>query len=408
MHLVILTRQIGHYHDARYRGAAATHECVTVVSSANQGGFAEFLAEDTGDYAVVRLTENRAAYDRAVAEATIGAKLTDALERLQPDALAVSGWTNPESVAAIGWARARRVPLVMMSETQADDAARSLIAETVKRRIVSLCDAALVGGPPHAAYVTRLGIPSPRVHLGYNAVDNAHFAAGAAAARADAATVRSAHGLPARYLLASARFIAKKNLAALVTAYAAALDGAGGAGGTGPDLVILGDGDTKAEIRAAAEAGGVAGRVHLPGFRGYEALPAYYGLAEAFCHVSTVEQWGLVVNEAMAAGLPVIVSRPCGVGRTVIEDGVSGLLTAPDAASIGAALARLMAMPAEARAAMGRAAAAAIADWGPERFGAGMRAAVESARQAPRRGRPAPWDAAILAHMQRRIIERVA
>lgn len=405
MHLVVLTRQIGHYHDARYRGAAATHERLTVVSSANQGGFAEFLAKDTGDYAVVRLTEDRAAYDRAVAEGTIGAKLATALDGLAPDALAVSGWTNPESVAAIGWARSRKVPLVMMSETQADDAARSRLAETVKARIVSLCDAALVGGPPHAAYITRLGIPSPRVHLGYNAVDNAHFAAGAAAARADAATVRSAHGLPPRYLLASARFIAKKNLAALVTGYAAAL---GAAGGAGPDLVILGDGETRAEILAATEAGGVATRVHLPGFRGYEALPAYYGLAEAFCHVSTVEQWGLVVNEAMAAGLPAIVSTPCGVGRTVVEDGVSGLLTAPDAASIGAALARLMAMPAEARAAMGQAAAAAIADWGPQRFGAGMRAAVDSARAAPRRGRPAPWDAAILAHMQRRIIERVA
>ena len=405
MHLAIFTRQIGHYHDARYRSAAAALDRVTVISTANQGGFAEFLARDTGAYDIVRLFEDRAGYDQAVANRRLGPAVDAALDKAAPDAVAISGWTNPESIAAIRWGRMRNVPLVMMSETQADDAARSWLRETIKSRIVSLCDSALVGGPTHAAYVEQLGIAADRVHLGYNAVDNAYFAAGAQAARRDAAASRAEHGLPKRYLLASARFIEKKNLAALVAAFAKAVRNSSS---KTPDLVILGDGETKPAILAAASAGGVADRVHLPGFRGYDVLPAYYGLADAFVHVSTVEQWGLVVNEAMASAVPAIVSEPCGVSRTVVVDGISGFVVDPDIDSIAKAFAMMFSMTPEARLQMGEQAAQAIMDWGPARFGSGMVSAIESAVAAPRQGRPPPWDAAILAYMEKTAIESVA
>lgn len=404
MHLAILTRQIGHYHDARYRAAASVLSRVTVVSTANEGGFKEFLAQDLGGYAVERLFPDRTAYDAAVRNRRLGQTLEAVLDAIAPDTLAVCGWTNPESVVAIAWGRRRDVPIVMMSETQADDAVRSFFREAIKRHIVSLCDAALVGGPPHASYIAALGIFPDRIHLGYNAVDNDHFSLGAAVARADAESHRAAHGLPDRYVLASARFIAKKNLPALVAGYARAVSASDA---QTPDLVILGDGEMRGAITAAAAEGGVSARIHLPGFRGYEILPTYYGLAEAFIHVSTVEQWGLVVNEAMAAGIPVIVSKRCGVGRSVITEGHSGFLIAPDVASIEAAFLRLFAMDQTERSAIGAAAAAAIADWGPARFAAGIKAAVESAQMAPRRGPPRLSDRTILAWMERAVITRV-
>ena len=64
--------------------------------------------------------------------------------------------------------------------------------------------------------------------------------------------------------------------------------------------------------------------VRLPGFRQYDELPAYYGLAEAFVHASRTEQWGLVVNEAMASGLPVLVSRQCGCAPELVAHGTNG------------------------------------------------------------------------------------
>lgn len=405
MHVAILTRQIGHYHDARYRGAAQVLDRVTVISTANQGGFAQFLAKDTGAYAVEKLFPDRTAYDAAVREGRLRAALEDTLERIAPDVIAISGWSNPESMIAIRWARQKGVALVMMSETQADDAARSPLREWVKKRIVSACDAALVGGPPQAAYIQQLGIAAPRIAMGYNAVENDHFTKGAAAARANAQVSRDKHGLPARYILASCRFIEKKNLPALTLAYA---DAVKASDSETPDLLILGDGETKDQILAAAEAGGVAGRVHLPGYRGYEDLPAFYALADLFTHVSTVEQWGLVINEAMASGTPVLVSQPCGASRTLVEDGISGLVVTPTREAIVQALTRFFTMSGEERKAMAAAAARSVSDWGPERFGSGMKAAASSAMNAPRRGALASWDAAIFKHMEKKIVESVA
>ena len=67
----------------------------------------------------------------------------------------------------------------------------------------------------------------------------------------------------------------------------------------------------------------------MPGFKQYDELPIYYGLAGAFIHASTTEQWGLVVNEAMAAGLPVIVSERCGCAPDLVENGRNGFTFDP-------------------------------------------------------------------------------
>ena len=130
---------------------------------------------------------------------------------------------------------------------------------------------------------------------------------------------RSAHslGLPERYFLASARFVPKKNLLRLLEAYAGYRRRAGA---DAWHLVLLGDGELRGDIERRSALPDLAGAVILPGFRQYDELPAYYGLARAFVHASTTEQWGLVVNEAMAAGLPVLVSDRCGCAPDLVED----------------------------------------------------------------------------------------
>src|SRR6185437_14131368 len=89
--------------------------------------------------------------------------------------------------------------------------------EAVKRRRVRRFAAGLVGGPRHRAYLTALGLPASRIALGYNAVDNDHFAGLADAARH---APDAADGLPAvPYFLAVSRFVPEKNLVRLVRAF---------------------------------------------------------------------------------------------------------------------------------------------------------------------------------------------
>ena len=94
-------------------------------------------------------------------------------------------------------------------------------------------------------------------------------------------------------------------------------------------LVLLGDGPLKSDLCRLISDLRLDACVHLPGFKQYHELPVYYGLASAFVHASTTEQWGLVVNEAMASGLPVLVSNRCGCAQDLVKEGVNGFTFDP-------------------------------------------------------------------------------
>jgi glycosyltransferase involved in cell wall biosynthesis len=120
--------------------------------------------------------------------------------------------------------------------------------------------------------------------------------------------------------------------------------------------------------------------VHLPGFKQYEELPAWYAAAGAFVHASTSEQWGLVVNEAMAAGLPVLVSNRCGCAPELVREGVNGFTFNPnDEEALANHLLHVSSMSPGARKEMGRASQQIITSLAPEQFGKGLLAAAQQA-----------------------------
>jgi glycosyltransferase involved in cell wall biosynthesis len=366
---------LGHYHHARLQAAAATGPPLTVVEVHGESDFREF-----------RLDGPVAASNYSVVKA--GGRVAETLERLRPGVAFLPGWGDRFALAGLRWCQRTRTPAVVMSESTRHDSIgdrdadpgrpvrRPWWREAVKQRLVRQFSAALVGGTPHRDYVVELGLPPGRVFDGYDVVDNDYFAAGADAARADPPAARAKHNLPERFFLASARFIAKKNLDRLIRAFAAYRKTAGAAAW---DLVLLGDGPQKPRLTQLIAELAIRGSVHLPGFKPFTDLPAHYGLAGAFVHPSTTEQWGLVVNEAMAAGLAVVVSRTCGCAPDLVTDGVTGLAVDPyDPADITRALATVAA-PEFDRAAMGRAAQERIAAWSPARFASNFWRSAEAA-----------------------------
>jgi glycosyltransferase involved in cell wall biosynthesis len=304
-----------------------------------------------------------------------------ALDGWRPDVVAVPGWSDPAALAALAWCRARRAAAVLMSDSSAADAPRTFAREAVKRLVVCAAGAGFVAGTPQRAYLSGLGMPPERITLGYDVVDNAHFAAGADAARADADAVRAALGLPKRYVLFVGRLIARKNGLGLLDGYARHL-----AGGRAPtlSLVIVGDGPERAAISARIAELGLGAHVQLRPFAQYDELPKLYGLARALIVPSLADPWGLVVNEAMASGLLVLASTACGSAPDLVVEGITGHTFAPgDADAIARAFEQTASAAAMAR--LGRAARAHIAAWDLERFVAGIEAAAGAARTAPRR-----------------------
>src|SRR5205814_2884693 len=165
-----------------------------------------------------------------------------ALEQTNPDVVAVNGWNNFGSLVAADCCVRREIPMVVMSESARQDEPRTWWKEMIKRRIIGLYSAGLVGGKRHVDYLVELGMPRERVFTGYDVVDNAYFRRRAEEVRGQKSEVRKKYGLPENYFLASARFIEKKNLPRLVRAYAAYKQESEASGNPPWDIVLLGDG----------------------------------------------------------------------------------------------------------------------------------------------------------------------
>jgi len=318
--------------------------------------------------------------------------ITVALDRDRPDALGIVGYARPESMAAARWARRQGRPAILMSESRAIDRPRVWWKELIKKRRLRWFDSALVGGPPHRDYLANLGMPPDRVALGYNAVDNDYFAKQAHRWRA---STEGRSGLPAApYFLTVCRFVAEKNLIRLIRAFARLRLQSDSCAAW--DLVLGGDGPGSGEVEGAIAMSGCAQAIHRPGFLQADSLPRWYAHAAAFVLPSLSEPWGLVVNEAAASGLPLLVSTHAGCSLTLVPepDGTTGSRFDPlDLEAIKTKLAWMAALPEESRRAMGQRAAEVVAHWGPDRFAQGAMEALELAHTAPQRRAKSPLTA---------------
>jgi len=360
------------------------------LSPVDKVNYWDFISSDHDDHHVVS-TEDPCRLDMT----QLRVRSWAILDRLEPSVLAVPGWGHRWARILHAWALARSVPTVVMSASNSHDARRNRWIEDVKRQVVSRFDAGLVGGREGARYLESLGIPASRIAVGYDAVDNAHFSRPSAPA-VDLVR-KEAPRVP--FFLASARFVEKKNLLRLVEAYRRYRDLTQEAPW---DLVVLGNGPLRAAILERCQALAVEDHVRLPGFRQYPELPAWYALASAFVLPSTSEQWGLVVNEAMAAGLPVIASKQCGCVPDLVEHGGNGFVVDPfDICDMARTMAKL-AHGSSARTGMGARSRAIIEQWGLERFAAGLSRAVDAALAAPPKRRATLLDKAILSLLMRR------
>src|SRR5438552_15888963 len=230
-------------------------------------------------------------------------------------------------------------------------------------------------------------MPRERIYIGYDVVDNAYFEQRALEIRnanpPQADETRKKHALPENYFLASARFIEKKNLPILIRAYAEYRRRSEVSGEDAPwDLVLLGDGPMRDTLNTQLSTLNLHAHVHLPGFKPYDELPVYYGLAKAFVHGSTTEQWGLVVNEAVASELPVIVSNRCGCVPELVQD--NGFTFDPaNERELAERLFEIASLSEEKREGLGQASRKIAANIGSESFGQGLEHAGRMAIELP-------------------------
>jgi glycosyltransferase involved in cell wall biosynthesis len=148
--------------------------------------------------------------------------------------------------------------------------------------------------------------------------------------------------------------------------------------------VLLGDGPLKSDLCRLISDLGLQAHVHLPGFRPYDELPVYYALANAFVHASTSEQWGLVVNEAIASGLPVIVSERCGCGPELVQG--NGFTFDPtNEHELTTRLLEIVSLSDDERKHLGDNSYRIASNFAPERFGEALERATSVAMRVPQK-----------------------
>ena len=360
---------------ARLNAAAARLNLIAVEGSRRSSHYEWEPRSDDDRFRRVTLFRDATVED--MPPTLIRRAMCTALDALDPDVIVANGWSRVEALTMLAWARHHGRHAILMSESTRNDAPRVAIREAIKSVFVRQFDAALVGGTPQRHYIEELGMPGDRVFLGYDVVDNEFWSAQAAHVRADAKHYRQEYGLPDGYFLASARFIEKKNFARLIEAFGCYRSAAGK---NAWSLILVGDGPLRPALQRQVEGLGLAEAVHFTGFRQIDELPVYYALAECLVHVSTVEQWGLVVNEAMACSLPVVVSRTCGCAHDLVENGQNGYVVDPYNVREIADRLHVIAANGVERRKMGKKSREIIEDFSPTAFADGLDQAIAVAR----------------------------
>lgn len=287
------------------------------------------------------------------------------------------GWGTITSLLSMAACRLAGIPVFLYGDSSfpppADTVARR-VRRGLLRVILRSASGFLVTGRLNAEYYRHYGADPRRFFLVPWATDNARFEAGSRLTPAEREALRRRLGVRPDQMVVifSAKLLPRKDPMALLQAIQGMRHRAGVA------VVFLGEGELRSQLEKFALAHGI--QAHFPGFLNQSELPRHYAIGDVFVLPSIVEPRGAVINEAMACGLPVVVTDHCGsIGDVVLEGDNALVYPAGDAKALGVHLDLLFEQPAL-RSRMGQRSREIIAEWDYGRGVRGVREAVGRGR----------------------------
>lgn len=279
--------------------------------------------------------------------------------------LHLAGWGHPVLLAALLMARSLRIPVAVESDTaegRPDRSWRHFWRRWVKQLLYPplfrLPSRFLPGGTRQARYLAQYGVKQERMAIAQMTVDVCairRFCSQDREAARAAARARWGMSADARIVLFVGRLEAAKGLQALLSAFSCVVEE------NDLCLAIVGDGSLRSHVEAIA-AKPDCRVTYLGRLSGDDVLCAYL-TADLLVLPSLFEPWGLVINEAMACGLPVIVSDRVGCADDLVRPGETGLIVAAGREIDLASAIRQLAHDEPGRRHMGQAAERLISNW---------------------------------------------
>lgn len=240
------------------------------------------------------------------------------LNTSKPDLLIIDGYSYASSWAGLFWAKKYKRKIILWSSSNEVDHKRVFYKEGVKSFFIKNCDVYNVYGTKSRDYLLKLGAKEDKIFIIGNNTDNSFYYNATVKWREKRNVLCREYGLPPNNFLYIGRFSAEKNIIYLLDAYKRAIKG-----GNNWGLILVGNGPQKGDIEHYIKKFNLW-NVFLPGFKQKEGIPKFLAVSDVLVLPSVSETWGLVVNEAMAVGLPVLVSRKCGCYPDIVKDEENG------------------------------------------------------------------------------------
>lgn len=289
------------------------------------------------------------------------------LKQHQADVMVLNGWYDRITWALAAARKLLGCKLVIVSDSVAWDYERSWHKELMKKCLMSCMDAGFVAGTPQRDYLHSLGMRPDQMTMGNDAVDNSMYSS---------IPLRILPGNRTIHIGTAARLVPIKNLATAMQAFAAVTR-------LFPNdklcWHLAGTGPLEVELQSQAKELQVSVQFH--GFVNYTQMPEFYRNLDIYWQPSLREPWGLVVNEAMASGLPVMVSDRCGCAIDLVKPEVGWVHDTTQQGMVQAWSRSLLAR--DHWPAMGASARELISHWDSNRYARGLYDACVLSRRTP-------------------------
>ncbi len=247
-----------------------------------------------------------------------------------PAVTVIAGYNHFTTQLAIIYSVLNGIPWCLMSESHIAKK-RSRFKVAVKHLLLApvlrTMSVAMVTGTLSRKYMESMGIPPERCFVVANTPDVTALKDAAARLAPERDKVRTRFGVGGKKtILFVGRLLEVKGVRVLFDAFEKARTKRSDLA-----LLVVGDGAGRKTFEQLAESKGLWD-AHFLGFRSQEELPEIYAAADLFVLPSLSEPWGVVVNEAMASGLPIVASDQVGAAADLVEDGQNGRVVAAGSA----------------------------------------------------------------------------
>ena len=245
------------------------------------------------------------------------------LRQENPDIIVISGWDHPSYWLAAGYAQVFGKKLVLWSGSTASEPSwrRTLTLPLVKM-IIKSCAAFVAYGTRAREYLLSLGASTEKVFVSSNTTDIDFCRTALTLRRKSQTQLKKKLGFSGRTLIMFyGQLIDRKGPLQLLQAFSQLA-------ASHPELglMLVGNGPLASQLQDYIQKSNLTKPVRLFPYPGEEKIVSNYAAADIFILPSRQEVWGLVVNQAMAAGLPVITTAQTGASVDLIMPGQNGLI----------------------------------------------------------------------------------